>query len=235
MTPDPMLTDRTAARFAAMRLRIAEAAAADGRDPHEITLIAVSKTMAPAAIRAAYAAGARHFGENRVQEAAAKIPALALPDVQWELIGTLQRNKVRAALSFAARIHSVESIELAREIDRIAGELGRVVPVLVQVNVAGEATKHGVASADAVPLARAISGLAHLRGAGLMTVAPIADDPEVVRPVFRRLRALRDRLLGEVSPTWEALSMGMTDDYPVAIAEGATLVRVGRAIFGERG
>ncbi len=235
MTAESLSADHIAANLVAVRARIASAAEAAGRDPATVTLIAVTKTLPPAAIRAAYAAGARHFGENRVQEAATKIPQLALPDAHWEMIGTLQRNKVRAALDHFTRIHSVDGIDLAREIDRIAGERGRVVPALVQVNVAGEATKHGVTVAEALSLARAISTLPHLRGVGLMTVAPIADDPEAVRPIFRRLRELRDMLLAEVGPSWQELSMGMTDDFPAAIAEGATLVRVGRAIFGARG
>jgi PLP dependent protein len=235
MTPNSSIAERIRANRAAVQTRITQAAEAAGREPDEVTLIAVSKTMPPEAIRAAYDAGARHFGENRVQEAASKIPPLALPDAQWEMIGTLQRNKVRTALDLFTRIHSVESVELAREIDRIAGERGHVVSVLVQVNVGGEATKHGVAPTDALALAQAIAALPHLRGAGLMTVAPISADPDAVRPIFRQLRQLRDTLLAEVGPSWRELSMGMTDDFPVAIAEGATLVRVGRAIFGERG
>ncbi|MBA3824148.1 MAG: YggS family pyridoxal phosphate-dependent enzyme [Ktedonobacterales bacterium] len=235
MTTEPPLLARIAANLADVRARIAEAATLAGRDPATVTLIAVSKTMLPEAIQGAYAAGARHFGENRVQEAVAKVPALDLPAAQWEMIGTLQRNKVRAALDLFVRIHSVESVELAREIDRLAGERGRVVQVLVQVNVAGEASKHGVSLAEALPLARAINELPHLRGAGLMTVAPIVTDLADVRPIFRRLRELRDLLRVEVGPSWQELSMGMTDDFSVAIAEGATLVRVGRAIFGARG
>jgi PLP dependent protein len=235
MTPEPLMTTRIAANLAAVHARITEAAERAGRNPTTVTLIAVSKTMPPESIRAAYAAGARHFGENRVQEAVGKIPALALPDAQWEMIGTLQRNKVRTALAVFTRIHSVTGSELAREIDRVAGEHGRIVPVLVQVNVAGEASKQGITVADALPLARIISALPHLRGVGLMTVAPIAADPAEVRPIFRRLRELRDTLLAEVGPTWRELSMGMTDDFTAAIAEGATLVRVGRAIFGARG
>ena len=234
MTTESSQTDRISGNLHAVQQRIAAAAARVGRDPAAVTLIAVSKTMPPAAIQVAYDAGARYFGENRVQEAATKIPTLALPGAQWELIGALQRNKVRAALDLFTRIHSVESLELAHEINRVAGQRGLSISVLVQVNVAGEATKHGVSPKDALPLARAISALPHLRGVGLMTVAPIAADVEAVRPIFRQLRQLRDRMQAEVGPSWGELSMGMTDDFSIAIEEGATLVRVGRAIFGER-
>lgn len=215
--------------------QIAQAAERAGRDPASVTLIAVSKTMPPELIAAAYHAGARHFGENRVQEAQRKLPELTLPDATWELIGSLQRNKAAQAVALFQRIHSVESVELAEAIEHAAALQDRTVPVLVQVNVAGEATKHGVAPPAALPLAQAIARLPHLRGVGLMTVAPIASDPTDVRPIFRRLRELRDRLRETVDPTWQHLSMGMTNDFTAAIAEGATLVRIGRAIFGERG
>jgi pyridoxal phosphate enzyme (YggS family) len=213
---------------------LAEAAERAGRDPTAITLVAVTKTVPSAIIRQAYDAGIRHFGENRVQEAVGKIAALDLPGAQWELIGTLQRNKARAAVAHFARVHSIASRALAEEIERRAAELGRVVPVLIQVNVAGEATKHGVAPAEALPLARRVAALQHLRGTGLMTIAPATEDPEAVRPIFRRLRELRDQIRDALGDDWRDLSMGMTDDFPVAIAEGATLVRIGRAIFGAR-
>lgn len=214
--------------------QIARAAEAVGRDPASVTLIAVSKTMPAAAVATAYAAGVRHFGENRLQEAQSKIHELLLPDLQWEMIGNLQRNKVAQAVSLFGRIHSVESLALAQEIERVAAQRDQIVPVLVQVNVAGEATKHGVTMTDALALAQAIAEMPHVRGAGLMTVAPIATDPATLRPIFRQLRLLRDQLRTTIGPTWQELSMGMTDDFAAAIAEGATVVRIGRAIFGER-
>ena len=217
-----------------VQMQIAQAAESVGRDPARVTLIAVSKTMPTADIATAYAAGVRHFGENRLQEAHRKIPELLLSAIHWEMIGTLQRNKVAQAISLFGRIHSVESLALAQEIERVAAQRDLIVPVLVQVNVAGEVTKHGVSPADVLALAQAIAQLPHLRGEGLMTVAPITSDPATGRPIFRQLRALRDQLQTTVGPTWRELSMGMTDDFPAAIAEGATLVRIGRAIFGER-
>ncbi len=233
--PTPDLSEAVAANLRRVQERIVAAAERAGRDPADITLIAVSKTMPPQAIRAAYDAGARHFGESRVQEAREKIPALALPDVQWEMIGTLQRNKARSAVELFSRLHSLDSAALAHAVARAAEARGVVMPVLLQVNVAGEATKHGIAPEDVLPLARLIDSLPSLGGAGLMTIAPIVTDPEDARPIFRRLRELRDRLRDDLGDHWRELSMGMTDDFPAAIAEGATLVRVGRAIFGERG
>jgi pyridoxal phosphate enzyme (YggS family) len=228
------MTDSIQANLRRVQGQIALAAERAGRDPASVTLIAVTKTQSPAAIQAAYEAGARTFGENRVQEAQSKIPTLTLPGAQWEMIGSLQRNKVPAASALFGRVQSVESLALAEALERSAARHDRIMPILLQVNVAGEATKHGLAPADVLPLARVISRMPHLRGEGLMTVAPLAADPASVRPVFRRLRELRDQLLAEVGPTWTALSMGMTDDFAVAISEGATLVRLGRAIFGER-
>jgi pyridoxal phosphate enzyme (YggS family) len=219
----------------AVQGRIARAAEAAGRDPATVTLVAVTKTVPPEAIRVVYAAGVRHFGENRVQEARDKLAMLDLPDAQWDMIGTLQRNKARLAAQIFARVQSLDSLALAQDLDRAAAERERILPVLLEVNVADEATKHGVAIADALPLARAMARLPRLRGTGLMTVAPIATDPAAVRPIFRRLRLLRDEIRAELGADWRELSMGMTDDFTVAIAEGATLVRLGRAIFGARG
>lgn len=174
-------------------------------------------------------------GENRVQEARAKIASLDVPAARWEMIGTLQRNKARLAANLFARVQSIDSLALAQDLNRAAGERGRVIPILLEVNVAGETTKHGVAPEEVLPLARAIATLPHLRGTGLMTVAPITEDPAAVRPIFRRLRLLRDQLRDELGDDWHELSMGMSDDFSAAIAEGATLVRLGRAIFGARG
>ncbi len=216
-----------AARIAAVRARIEAACARAGRDPGAVTLIGVSKTRGAATIAAAHAAGLRDFGENRVQEAAQKIDTLRAAGISpaWHLVGHLQTNKVRAALGLFAILHGVDSERLAAVISRTARRPARV---LLQVNMAGEASKHGADPAAAAALAERIARLPNVDLAGLMTVAPRADNPEDVRPVFRRLRLLRDAL------GLRELSMGMTDDFEVAVQEGATLVRVGRAIFGER-
>jgi PLP dependent protein len=220
-----------AARVRAVRQRVAAAAERAGRAPEDVTIIAVSKTVDVERVRMAYELGLKTFGENRVQEARPKIAALKLPLIRWELIGHLQTNKVTRAVELFARVQSVDSPRLALALDAAAAALGRVLPVLLEVNVAGEASKQGLAPAD-VP---AVAALPHLAVEGLMTVAPQASDPETVRPVFRALRELRARLADEVpGSAWQHLSMGMTDDFEVAIAEGATLVRIGRALFGER-
>jgi len=214
-------------RIARVRARIASAAERAGRDPSEVTLIGVSKTHGVDAVASAFGAGLRDFGENRVQEAAPKIAAVRAQGVaaEWHLVGHLQTNKVRAALECFDILHSVDSERLAVAVSRAAP---RPIRILIEVNVAGEASKHGVAPAEAAPLAERIGALANLDVLGLMTVAPNADDPEDVRPVFRELRRLGDAI------GLRELSMGMTDDYEVAVEEGATLVRVGRAIFGPR-
>ncbi|MDE3095178.1 MAG: YggS family pyridoxal phosphate-dependent enzyme [Chloroflexota bacterium] len=216
-----------AARIAAVRARIEAACARAGRDPGAVTLVGVSKTHSAATIAAAHAAGLRDFGENRVQEAGPKIESLRAAGVSpvWHLVGHLQTNKVRAALGLFAILHGVDSERLAAAISRAAP---RPVRVFLQVNVAEEASKHGADPAAAPALAERIARLPNVDLAGLMTVAPRADNPEDVRPVFQRLRMLRDAL------GLRDLSMGMTDDFEVAVEERATLVRVGRAIFGER-
>lgn len=219
-------------RLDAVRSRIATACAQCGRDAAAVTLMAVSKTVPIAVISQAYQHGATVFGENRVQEARDKIAAL--PDVRWELIGPLQRNKVRLAVGLFTRIQTVASVELADEIERVAAARGLIVPVLIEVNVSAESTKHGVTPAATMDLAWHVAKQPHLRGEGLMTVAPQTDDPETVRPVFAQLRQLRDSIHAAIGPEWNELSMGMSNDYAVAVAEGATLIRVGRAIFGDR-
>jgi pyridoxal phosphate enzyme (YggS family) len=213
--------------LADVRRRMAAAAERAGRTEHDITLIAVTKTHGVDAVAAAYAAGLRDFGENRVQEGAEKIGAARLRRLSatWHLIGHLQRNKVAAALSLFDILHSVDSERLAQAISDSAS---RPVRVLIEVNVAGEVPKFGVAPAEARKLAEAIGRLPNLELLGLMTVAPRVENPEDVRPYFRQLRELRDAI------GLRELSMGMTGDFEVAIEEGATLVRVGRAIFGER-
>ena len=211
-------------RLAAVNASISEAAQRADRDPAAIKLLAVSKPFPADAIRAALDAGHRHFGENRVQEGLAKLRELDGANADIHLIGTLQRNKARHAGEFAS-VHSIDSLRLAEAVSR---RLDRELEILLEVNVAGEPSKSGFAPAGLPGALPAIAALPNLRVAGLMTIAPIAADPEDVRPVFRRLRELRDQL------GLRELSMGMSSDYPVAIAEGATIVRIGRAVFGER-
>ncbi|MGA7763338.1 MAG: YggS family pyridoxal phosphate-dependent enzyme [Candidatus Binataceae bacterium] len=230
-----MLThDEIAARLTAARERIARAARRAERNPAAVRLVLASKTQPPEAIRAAYAAGAREFGENYVQEAAAKQDALAdledLEDVRWHLIGHLQTNKARDAVNRFALIHSLDSARLASALGR-ARPAPRV-PVLIEVNAAGEASKSGVAPAEVERLIEAARATVEILG--LMTIPPPATDPERSRSHFATLRAMRDRLAAATGLALSELSMGMTDDFEVAIEEGATIVRVGRAIFGER-
>ncbi|MCL4535269.1 MAG: YggS family pyridoxal phosphate-dependent enzyme [Bacteroidetes bacterium] len=224
------------ANLAEVRLCIAAAALRVGRDPDEVTLVAVSKTIDAARVRAAYAAGQRHFGENRVQEAEGKIGALAdLADIHWHLVGHLQTNKVRPALGLFQLIESVDSVHLAEAISRQALVQERVAHILLEVNVAGEPSKYGFRPAELPDAAARIAGLPGIALRGLMTVAPAVADPEEVRPVFRTLRGLRDDLQQQVPESrWAHLSMGMTEDFEVAVEEGATIVRIGRAIFGPR-
>jgi pyridoxal phosphate enzyme (YggS family) len=216
-----------ARNLAAVRGRISAAAERAGRSPGDITLVGISKTHPADAVLAAYTAGLCDFGENRVGEAAAKIDALRARDVapRWHLVGHLQRNKVAAALNLFDILHSVDSERLA---EAISAQATRPVRVFIEVNVAGEASKFGVPPGEAAGLAERIGVLPNLDLLGLMTVAPRVDDPEDVRRVFRTLRELRDAL------GLRELSIGMTDDFEVAVEEGSTLVRVGRAIFGAR-
>ena len=234
---DPALADAISARAAAVRDRIGQAALRAGRDPGEVTLIAVTKTRPLATVRAAVAAGLRDLGENRVGELVAKSDALPGAsdggDVRWHLIGSLQRNKARDAAARADLFHALDSRRLADALDKRAADAGRVLEVLVQANISGEDAKHGVAP-DAVPdLLAYAAGLEHVRPVGLMGMAAFVDDARglerVVRPAFRRLRALYD-----AAPDLSVLSMGMSGDYEVAVEEGATHVRVGTALFGPR-
>jgi len=242
------IREMIAANLEAVRERIVRAAQGAGRDPAEITLVAVSKTVEPARILAAYELGQRVFGENRVEEAEEKLPQLAQtiagrggPAPDWHLIGHLQSRKSARALELFDLIHSVDSVHLAQRLSRQAGELGRVAPVLLELNVSGEESKYGFPASAAgheAALLQAVAEIAALPGVrvrGLMTVAPLGEDPEQARPYFQRLRAWRDRLAREFPGCgWDQLSMGMSDDFEVAIAEGATMVRLGRAIFGPR-
>ncbi|MBQ1492509.1 MAG: YggS family pyridoxal phosphate-dependent enzyme [Blautia sp.] len=215
--------------------RIRRAAISAGRDPGEVTLIAVSKTKPVPMLLEAYEAGERVFGENKVQEILEKGPLMPA-DVSWHMIGHLQRNKVKGAVTWAKMIHSVDSMRLAQAISQEAVKQGKVVPVLIEVNVAGEDSKFGVAPHETIPLVQEMALLEGIEVKGLMTIAPFVEDPEENRDVFRTLKKLSSDIsqehLGNVS--MDVLSMGMTNDYEVAIQEGATMVRVGTGIFGER-
>ena len=234
--PDPARIDRLRTNAAAVRERIARAAEAAGRNRADIRLVAVSKTFPLSSIEAAAAAGLTDLGENRVQEALQKIGQTSELQIRWHLIGHLQSNKARSAAAAFAWIHSVDSVKLLRRLDRAAADLGTTPNVLVQVDLAGEATKSGAAIDEARRMFDAASACPAARIRGLMLMPPWRDDPEDVRPYFRRLRELRDTLAGEGvdSGSLGELSMGMTRDFEVAIQEGATMVRVGTAIFGRR-
>ena len=207
--------------------RIAQAAARVGRSPDEVTIIAVTKNIQVAAIEAALKAGAKHIGENRVQEAMRKMEGLSTftPRPVWHMVGHLQTNKAKTAAAVFDIIHSIDSIRLAEAISRSAP---RSVPILIQVNISGERTKSGVPVAELAKAVTEIARLPRLEVRGLMTIAPLVKDAEEIRPVFHRLRELRDAL------GLEHLSMGMSNDFEVAVEEGATMVRIGSAIFGER-
>lgn len=232
-----------AANLARVRARIAAAASRAGRDPAAVTLVAVSKTQPAGAVQALLAAGQVDFGENRVEEAAPKMQAVGAAGApRWHMVGHVQSRKARevGAAGFAL-IHSVDSRKLAERLGRWAAEAGRRQAVLLECNVSGEAAKAGFAAADPAAWEAvldsfgAVVALAGLEVRGLMTMAPLDTDHETARPVFARLRALRDAAQARYpAVAWTELSMGMTDDFEGAIAEGATLVRVGRALFGER-
>jgi pyridoxal phosphate enzyme (YggS family) len=223
-------------RLAGIRERIDAAARSAGRDPSSIRLIAVSKTFPIDALREAYAAGQRDFGENRVQEALQKIASAADLQIGWHLIGHLQANKVRKAAPSFDTIQSVDSIELLQKIDAAAVDAGRTPELLIQVDLAGEATKFGVAPGEVPRLLDAAASCRAARLTGLMTLPPVPESPEDARPWFRRLRDLRDGWVasGAPAPMLRELSMGMSGDFEVAIQEGSTMVRVGTAIFGSR-
>ena len=222
-----------AERLESTYARIRAAAAAAGREPDAVKLVAVSKRHPPEAIREAYAAGQRDFGENYVQELASKAEALAdLPAIVWHLIGNIQSNKAKVVASIAHVVHTVDDIHIARELGRRAAAAGRTLPVLIEVNVGGEAQKHGASPGDIAEVAAAIAAQPSLVLRGLMTVPPATPDPAGARRYFSTLRTLRNAHGGEAK--LPELSMGMSDDLEAAIAEGATLVRVGTAIFGPR-
>ncbi|MCL4524191.1 MAG: YggS family pyridoxal phosphate-dependent enzyme [Acidobacteria bacterium] len=245
-----------AQNLAAIRERIARAAARAGRNADEITLVAVSKTFSAAHIREAYAAGVRHFGENRVQEWEGKYAALADLDATWHLIGHLQSNKARRAVSLFRAVDSVDSLSLAQKLDRAQSECSAALqggisrpsrlPILIEVRLSPELSKSGVHPDELPALAEAVLKMPHLDLRGLMTIPPLLNNPEDVRPFFRRLRALRESLpqspavrhpesaVADEGSLLLELSMGMSHDFEVAIEEGATQVRLGTALFGER-
>ena len=229
------MTTQIATNVAAIKQRIAAAASRAGRAPETIRLMAVSKTVEPARIRQAIEAGMTLFGENYVQEAREKIPDVGHA-VEWHMIGHLQTNKVKYVVNLFDWIHSVDRLELASELDKRAGQNNRRLNVLIEVNVSGEESKSGAEASQALELVRQISLLPHLSVRGLMTMPPYSDDPENSRPYFKALHKLRDEISAAAIPNiqMDELSMGMTDDFEVAIEEGATIIRVGRAIFGAR-
>ena len=223
-------------RLAHVRARINAAARSAGRDPASVRLVAVSKTLPLSAIREAYAAGQRDFGENRVQEALPKIAAGTDLTIRWHLVGHLQTNKARKAGPVFAVLHGIDSVDLLHKLDAAAADAGTSPELLIQVDLAREAAKHGVPPDEVPRLFEAAAGCRAARVTGLMTVPPRPEDPEDARPYFARLRALRDRWRdgGVPASMLRELSMGMSGDFEVAIQEGSTMVRVGTAIFGSR-
>jgi len=222
-----------AENFQRIRERIATAARRAGRDPSEVSLVAVSKTHPPAAVDEAVALGQLLFGENKVQEARAKIPGCS-SRARWHLIGHLQTNKAKVAAQIFDLVESVDSLALARELSDRAGQLDRRLPVLWQVNVAGESAKFGYAPNRLLEELAELAALPHLEPQGLMTIAPFVTDAEKARPVFRRLRELKATCEQRVGIALPHLSMGMSGDFEVAVEEGSTLVRIGTALFGAR-
>lgn len=224
------------ANIARVQERIAAACNRCGRRPEDVKLVAVSKTVSPDRIRQAYEAGLRDFGENRVQEASEKRPALSDLTVTWHLIGHLQTNKARPARELFHWIHSVDSLRLAAKLDKAALCSGDRLQIMLEVNLGDESTKFGARESEVIELAGQVCQFETLELRGLMTVPPFFDDPERVRPIFRRLRELAKKIESTHTPyvSLKDLSMGMSHDFEVAIEEGATIVRVGTAIFGDR-
>jgi PLP dependent protein len=235
---DSMIAPDLAANLLVVRQRLAAAARRVGRDPAEITLVAVSKTKPINAIQSAYAAGQRDFGENRLEELWEKVAqaqTLGLSEIRWHLIGTIQSRKSSQAVGPFALIHAVDRLKIAERLSRDAQAAGCVLSVLLEVNVSGEASKHGFTPAELLDEALALATLPGIRIQGLMTMAPLVAEPAETRPVFAGLRRLRDEITAAHPQLhWHELSMGMTNDFEVAVEEGATIVRIGSAIFGER-
>jgi pyridoxal phosphate enzyme (YggS family) len=226
------MSDRTMTEsLAEVQQRIAAACGRAGRQPTEVALIGVTKTFGPEVVAEAWQAGLRRFGENRVQEAAAKLP-LCPGGPEWHLIGHLQRNKVRAALELFSVIHAVDSLRLLEQLDRVADEVGCQPRILLEVNVSGEASKFGLKPDDVPAVIEQALSMRAVTLVGLMTMAPFCPDAQQTRPVFARLRELRDRLQRELGVGLPHLSMGMSNDFEVAVEEGATWVRLGTVLFG---
>ncbi len=222
------------ARIEDVRARVRAAERRSGRAPGAVTLVAVVKTVAVETVARAVALGLADLGENRVQEAERKIVAVGRAAARWHMIGHLQRNKAGHAVELFDRVHGIDDLELARALSRRASGAGRVLPVLVEVNVSGESTKFGVTPEGLGPLLEAVAGLPGLALDGLMTVGAPVEDPADARPGFARLRALRDVAQARLGRALPELSMGMSGDFEVAIEEGSTMVRVGTALFGAR-
>src|SRR2546422_5322256 len=219
------------ANLQAVRQAVAASAERASRDPSAVALVAVTKTVPVERIREAIRLGLRILGENRVQEALPKIDEIGPANIEWHLIGHLQTNKVKFVEGRFQMVQSIDSSGVAGALDR---RLGSPLEVLIEVNVAEESQKTGALPADLPAIAAVVASAGHLRLRGLMTVAPLVSDPEQVRPIFRRLRSLRDSTSQELGMPLPVLSMGMTDDYPIAVEEGATMLRLGRALFGPR-
>ena len=222
-------------RIEQVRRRIAEAAGRSGRDPNDVQLVAVTKSVAVSQIREALDAGLKVFGENRVQEAKGKVALLSSPSIQWHLVGTLQTNKSKLAVELFDLIHSLDSVKLAASMDRHGAALRKQVRALIEVNLGGESDKSGLHESELLSLLQACRAYAHLTIEGLMAIPPFHRNPQDARPFFRRLRLLRNEA-ADNHPDYRLrhLSMGMSNDFEVAIEEGATLVRIGTAIFGNR-
>ena len=230
--------DPIAAKLQQVRVRIEAACVRAMRDPGSVMLVAVSKTQPFAAIEAAYAAGQRDFGENRLEELWAKVEEAkrrGLDEIRWHMIGTIQSRKTSQAVGPFVLVHAVDREKIAQRLSRDAEAAEKIMDVLLEVNVSGEASKHGFSLGELHGVAPALRALPGIRVRGLMTMAPLVDDAELARPVFRGLRAARDELAQRWPDVdWQHLSMGMTNDFEVAIEEGATIVRIGSAIFGPR-
>ncbi len=214
--------------------RIERACERVGRDPREVSILAASKTRTPEEIREVFEAGIKLFGENRVQEARDKIPLLSDLSIEWHMIGHLQRNKVKYAVNLFDVVESLDSKELADELEKRLSKVGKKMRVFIEVKLSPEETKHGCSPEEALELARYVLSLEHLKLEGLMTVPPYFEDLELVRPYFRKLREIRDNLEDALGINLPHLSMGMSHDFEVAVEEGATIVRIGTAIFGPR-
>jgi pyridoxal phosphate enzyme (YggS family) len=233
---EPSGTETVAQRVQSVLSTIRIAAEKAGRRPESVRLVAATKTVTVDRIREGIGAGLSILGENRVQEALPKVAALAQEPVRWHFIGQLQRRKARSVVGLFDLIHSVDSLELAQEIDRRAGEAGCLQDILLEVNIGGEPTKAGLHPDDLIPLISTMTALTHIRIKGLMTIPPPTDEAASARTYFRQLRDLAEDITARKMPgvAMDELSMGMSNDYEVAIQEGATLVRVGSAIFGAR-